>query len=321
MINLESDYEYVTGSIMGNIMNLQAEFSSMEWAKEDLETISKELVHTGKLFAAQQGLGGVSQIQDVSVNGTRVYINRKNRTGTLINSIKAEPNGNTVVFWNDANLGRGYYAGHIEYGFHDRGGNPIAARPFMRPAFQAVARASMGNISGTLYSFLQGNMIQNTTATFGTPLTSGGGKRAFYNQPTRGPNRGFYTVSGLRGRNAQSNWKGAISKLRDKGTVRDGGNRKGFIHTKDTLNKHGFTSFTTTRGKSKHLGSYSDTSSIKVGTGRSYSGNKNTNSAPKNSITQKYGRQSDYKTAKDFADEHFGGSLQAAKSTWRSMEK
>lgn len=226
VIHLESDYEYVSGEIMGNIMNLQAAFSTGEWATRDLQIISNELVNTAKWFAVQQGLGAVDQIQDYSINGTPVYINRKKRkrTGTLIRSIHAKPKGNTVVFWNDANLGRGYYAGHIEYGFHDRGGNPVAARPFMRPAFQAVARASRNELAKTLHSFLSGGLIRNVTARFATPET-GSYRRAFYSQPSRGPNSGFRTITGLKNQKVP----GAMSVMRERGTVRRDGNMKGFI--------------------------------------------------------------------------------------------
>jgi hypothetical protein len=235
LVELESDYEYVLGSVMGNVLNLQATFSSMDWAKSDLELISKELVNTAKLFAVQQGLGATSFVNDVSVNGTPVQIKRKQKnTGTLINSIHADVVGSTINFFNNANLGRGFYAGHIEYGFHDRAGNPVAARPFMRPAFQAVARASTGHVAGTLRNFLEQGLMFKNYAKFGTPLTSSGNLRAFYNQP-RGPIRGIgagtYTTQGLLNSrmNRQSFWKEGFKKgdfgvnksNRILGTVRD----------------------------------------------------------------------------------------------------
>lgn len=225
-VGLESDYEYVIGSVMGNVLNLQAAFSSMDWSKSDLELISKELVNTAKLFASQQGLGGISFVHDVSVNGNFVQITRKRGTGTLINSIHADIVGSTINFYNNANLGRGYYAGHIEYGFHDRAGNPVAARPFMRPAFHAVARASQGQIAGTLKSFLEGYLLSQSYAHFGTPRTTSGGLRAFYNQgrgPIRGAKSGTYTTQGLRNTklNAQSRWSGVNKSNRILGTVRD----------------------------------------------------------------------------------------------------
>lgn len=295
-ITLESDYEYVLRNTLGNILNLEANFSTMEWAKRDLEIISKELVTTAKYFAAQQGLGGVSQIKDYSINGTPVYINRKRSTGTLIRSIKAEPEGNTVVFWNDANLGRGYYAGHIEYGFHDRSGDPVPARPFMRPAFQAVARASRNDLSRTLESFLKGGLIQNVTAMFATPM-SGSYRRAFYNQPLRGPNvsnTGFRTVSGLKTQRVP----GAMSKMSEKGTIRRDGNQKGFIRTRDTT-RDGITSFTTRYGRD--LGKHSDTSGIRVADSKPTSASQTTapkttasKSTSENKLTAIYGKASDY---------------------------
>ena len=322
-ITLESDYEYVLGNALGNILNLEANFSTMEWAKRDLEVISKELVTTAKYFAVQQGLGGVSQIKDYSINGTPVYINRKRSTGTLIRSIKAEPEGNTVVFWNDANLGRGYYAGHIEYGFHDRSGDPVPARPFMRPAFQAVARSSRNELSRTLESFLKGGLIQNVTAKFATPM-SGSYRRAFYNQPLRGSNAsntGFKTVSGLKTQKVS----GSMSKMNDKGTIRRNGNQKGFIHTRDTTNREtGITSFTTRYGRD--LGKHSDTSGIKVVSSNSNYAPKTTTpkttvskSTSVNKLTVTYGKKSNYPTFINFADRH-GMSLRDAKKIWRQMD-
>ena len=259
LVELESDYEYVIGSVMGNVLNLQAEFSRMDWSKSDLELISKELVNTAKLFAAQQGLGGVSVVHDVSVNGNFVQIVRQGGTGTLINSIHADIVGSTINFYNNANLGRGYYAGHIEYGFHDRAGNPVAARPFMRPAFHAVARASQGQISGTLKRFLEGYLLSRSYATFGTPRTTTGALRAFYNQPRgpiRGAKSGTYTTQGLRNTrlNAQSRW-GAVNKSnRILGTVRDN-ERVGFIgkgNDRRVLSGNTRTASTIKDGSQKH---------------------------------------------------------------------
>ena len=320
LVTLESDYEYVLGNTIGNIMNLQADFSTEEWAQQDLQIISKELVNTAKWFALQQGLGGVTQIKEHSVNGTPVYINKKNGTGTLIRSIKAEPQGNTVVFWNDANLGRGYYAGHIEYGFHDRGGNPVAARPFMRPAFQAVARSSRNELAHTLQLFLQGGLVQNTTAKFATP-TSGGYRRAFYGQSLRNPSSGLRTASGLK----MQKVPGSMSRMSKEGTIRADGNRKGYIKTRSTLNDQKLSRFTVTYGSGKHLGNYADTSSIKVSSSNSV-GTKNSNSGVKSSNKisyNAYGKRSDYAHLRApirHIARKYGLSNQDAMKVWDNME-
>ena len=275
VITLESDYEYVIGSVMGNVLNLQAQFQNMEWAKSDLDLIAKELVNTAKLFAVQQGLGAASFVYDTSVNGNPVQIRQKRRnTGTLINSIHADVSGRTINFFNNANLGRGFYAGHIEYGFHDRGGNPVAARPFMRPAFQAVARASRGQIAGTLKDFLQNGLIFRNYASFGTPQRLSGDLRAFYNQP-RGPIRGIgagtYTTQGLRNSrlNRQSFWREGLTRgemgvnksNRIMGTVRDR-DKTGFIgrpNDRGFLNGNTQTRSTWKYGSSKWGNRYSRT--------------------------------------------------------------
>lgn len=352
VIKLESDYEYVVGAAMGNVLNLQANFASMDWTNSDLKLISKELVNTAKLFAVQQGLGAASFVYDTSINGTPVQIKQKRRnTGTLINSIHADVNGRTINFFNNANLGRGFYAGHIEYGFHDRGGNPVAARPFMRPAFQAVARASIGQLRGTLKAFLEERMLLSSFGLFGSPRTVSGDFRAFYNQP-RGPvsgrGSGTYTTQGLLnlrgGMNAQSHWSKLNALHREDG-------RMNFIGNK---NDRGFLNGNQVTRSTKQYANYGRNNKVSIAP-RDYTyGKMNTNIFGRSKISynpketqarlntrreeikqqkqqtkiQKekeyktqnpYGRKSDYKQFSDFADRH-GMSLREAKSIWNTLK-
>ena len=202
LVNIESDYEYVLGSVIGNVLNLEAQFSSGEWAQEELHIIAKELENTGKYFAEQQGLGMSTPVE--SINGTKFSIINYHRTGRLVNSIHATVENSKIHFYNNAQNSRGeYYAGHIEYGFHDRGGGFVPARPFMRPALYAVSESSKGRLTGAMKHFLQQglwNGIGYQSLTFGHKTTSGGAARVFYQQAYMGRNAGktgFYTRGGL----------------------------------------------------------------------------------------------------------------------------
>ena len=202
LVEIDSDYEYVLGSMIGNVLNLEAQFQAGEWTQEELHIIAKELENTGKYFAEQQGLGMSTPVE--SINGTKFSIINYHRTGKLINSIHATVENSKIHFYNNAQNSRGeYYAGHIEYGFHDRGGGFVPARPFMRPALYAVAESSKGRLTGAMKHFLQQglwNGIGYQSLTFGHKTTSGGATRVFYNQAYMGRNAGktgFYTRGGL----------------------------------------------------------------------------------------------------------------------------
>ena len=159
LINIETDYEYVLGQLQGNVMNLEAMFQSGLWTRHELQKICDELVESAHTFAAAQGLGGT----------------RLDKATTAVPT-----DDNTVDFRNDAidDYGR-FYAGHVEYGHHDRGGKFIPARPFMRPAMYAVADATMGNLGGTVSRYLEA-MWTVDAVNFGHMITSSGHKREFY---------------------------------------------------------------------------------------------------------------------------------------------
>lgn len=161
LIDIETDYEYVLGQVTGNVMNLEAMFQSGAWTRYELEKICSELVEAAHTFAAAQGLGG-----------TRLDL-----------ATTAEPtDSNTVDFRNDAiDDYQRFYAGHIEYGHHDRGGGFVPARPFMRPAMYAVADATMGNLTGTVTRYLEA-MWTVDSINFGHMVTSSNNSRAFYSR-------------------------------------------------------------------------------------------------------------------------------------------
>jgi len=284
LVCIDSDYEYVLGTAMGNVLNLQADFSSLDWATNDIRLIAKELENTARLFATKQGLG--TQVVESSINGNQVLINKKGRTGNLLNSIHANvierSQEKYIDFYNNAQNDRGqFYAGHIEYGFKMRDGRPYPARPFMRPALHAVAEASRGNLQGALYHFLQQNLI-NLSATqlsFGSPIRPSGGTRAFYNQSITGrgaPKSGFYTTKGLvNGKmNAQRHWQG-ISGMNNKGHyshsfIGKGNNRVFGQGNKNTYSTQKYRDNTKTSGN-KGLKSYSNTKKEYLTSGKSAS--------------------------------------------------
>ena len=214
-LSIESDYEYVLGDAIGNVLNLEVAFQSMEWADDELKIIAKELENTAKVFAERQGLGMSYAVE--SINGTKFSILNYKKTGNLINSIHAIPEGNGKInFFNNAKNSRNqFYAGHIEYGYHSRAGRFIPARPFMRPALRAVAEASKGSLSGVLKNFMERSLATSMASSY-KRVAFGMGDRAFFNQQKIF--QGNYTASGLYNRNSQGRWGGALSKINTKGS-------------------------------------------------------------------------------------------------------
>ena len=163
LIDIDLNFEYKPGvsfydaveEFQETILDYKLFFESMDWTKEELDYIAKQLVETGKIFAMNQGFGrgGTSLLhfsKNVNKFGTTTGTNvdtiiGAGATGNLLRSIKAQVHGTSIDFFNDATNSRGQaYAGHLEYGFHARDGKFIPARPFMRPAMHAVAAGSRG---------------------------------------------------------------------------------------------------------------------------------------------------------------------------------
>lgn len=202
-VEFVSDYEYITKQLIGNVLNLQGNFGGMNWTREELYIIAKELENTGKLFAEKQGLV---------------------KTGNLVSSTHATVENQTKInFFNNARNPYGhFYAGHIEYGYHSRKGNFIPARPFMRPALYAVAEASRGMLQGALGRYLSqivngvpGASSSLNTLTFGRAQSSMGYTRVFYRQQTLGrgasSKAGHYTSKGLS--DSSRNKQGGFGKI------------------------------------------------------------------------------------------------------------
>lgn len=148
--------EQLTEALKEELLMYQMSFQQGDWLDSEIQHICDELIQTGQMFAKNQGFGEGLSIG--TRNSGRKYIKR---TGALLGGFRANPitakgGGRAIDFRNVAQNERGeYYAGHLEYGFHDRGGNFIPARPFMRPAMYAVAEGSKGNFNNILKGMLQ----------------------------------------------------------------------------------------------------------------------------------------------------------------------
>lgn len=238
LVTITSDYEYVLDYMRANLLKFQADFSGGGWTRQELDIISHELENTAKFFAEEQGLNNTS-IPEVSVNGTNIEI-QTGITGNLYNSIKSRIHGESVILSANAKNSRNqYYAGHIEYGFHDRGGNFVEARPFLRPALYAVSESSKGRIIYTMRELLQslwvegGYMGYSNITSFGRLRRPSGGLRTFYNQPRYGSKSGHHTTSFFR--------KGSLNSKGDnfRKQLRKGRIRKGFSEDRyDRQRKH-----------------------------------------------------------------------------------
>lgn len=175
-VEVNTEFAY-TGSVYDSLAELQQNileyemyFQSMDWTKDELENISHQLVETGRIFAENQGFSPNSNFIEANWTSGELkkmgdehglfhpnqYSKGRGPTGRLYHGIKSEIQGNKIRFYNDARNDRGQpYAGHMEYGFRDRGNNLIPARPFMRPALYAVAEGSKGNFRSIMKGLLE----------------------------------------------------------------------------------------------------------------------------------------------------------------------
>lgn len=150
------------------------------------------------------------QIADMAVEVARDFIlsNGTYRTGELYRSVKWRPVDNGIELYADARDGAGRaYAGHIEYGFVDRGGMPQGPWPFLRPAMRIAAEASTGdlaNIAATniLYGIgSDSGFLSFGRANLSRVIANAGGMAHVQNQVHRGfgsSNR-HGTIAGGRG--------------------------------------------------------------------------------------------------------------------------
>ncbi len=252
-IQITSEYGYnfeeVQERLINNVVHMKAMFQTADFMRDELELIGNEFVNTARRIAEQQGLGqgGSSSLlykgRAVSlVTYGPKHVTTKSssgNTGNLINHINYKiSSNNNIYFYNDAQNPRGqYYAGHIEYGFHDRGGNMVPARPFMRPALYAVAEASRGHINSALKNFLE-QMWAMESLQFGYPVTPKDNYRKFYQNFDNRLSKGYgkYTSSKLP--------KGRLKEL---------------------SSKEGRGKFTVDRTKNREKGSYSQKLSERMG--------------------------------------------------------
>lgn len=333
-IQITSEYGYRPDELVTRFqelaLNTQVLFESTDFMTSELELIGQEFVTTAKKFAIEQGLGGggtsllawgsspKNKFGTVTgppqLNG---IVPAKGPTGNLVKSIKYEiTNNRNISFYNDAQNSREqYYAGHIEYGFHDRGGNMIPARPFMRPALYAVADASRGRIIGTMKRYLEA-MWAMESLQFGYPVTPKGNYRAFYEKHDSPKDKGFgrYTSSKLP--------QGRLQQLRSRE-----GREKFTVDRKGSEKYRGYTQRLSSKMGSKkgwykdsegHEKSKRDTRWIKPSNERNFVKSSSRTSTSTKPISP-YGSKGDYQNFKHFADTHFNGSLREAKGHWKKM--
>ena len=142
ILDLNIDYEYrghqkeswqeVVNDIELSLTHARRNLSDM---KTDFELIKENMEMLAKEFLVQNG-------------------NVRNKI--LLNSIEAKIIGNQIKLIAPARdpKTKHPYAGHIEYGFTDRGGSPRGPWPFLRPAVRLAAKASTGLLAdGFIQSF------------------------------------------------------------------------------------------------------------------------------------------------------------------------
>lgn len=339
-IEITSEYGYrfneLQNIMQANLLSMEAMFQTADFMSSELDLIGQEFVNTAKKFAQQQGLGGGTSLLawgsspknkfgtttgPKSLNGT---VAGRGPTGNLISSIHYSLQNNNITFYNDARNSRGqFYAGHIEYGFHDRGGNMVPARPFMRPALYAVADASKGRIVGTLKRYLE-QMWAMESLQFGYPITPHGNYRAFYklHETPWAKGYGSYTASRLpQGRLSQMRTREGRMKF----TVdRTQANKKGTYSQRVSSRMGSKAGWYKVNGQSRSKGEtrWTHTADKSTSTKSSYKGVSKQSSVKPKVSSNPYGKQSDYSGYKHFVDTHFKGEMRnpSARSAWKGMK-
>ena len=159
-LTISSDYNYTPADVTNefqsyvNDLNFRLEGASdLSSLKTDFNMIAQRLEETAKDF--------------VRSNGTV-------KTGKLLNSIRAQVQGNSISL----GVPGVHYAGHIEWGFTGRDGMPHGPWPYLRPAMHLVAADSTGQLGEALCSQILG---ESGTVVFGRHKMSGvsGSSREF----------------------------------------------------------------------------------------------------------------------------------------------
>lgn len=198
-VRITSDYEYVLGELEGNLLKFQLDFSQGGWAKEEVKIIAHELENTAKYFAEEQGLAPGMPGSRSLWEEDEFHVN----SGTLYNSIKGLPDGYNAKLIASAKNSRGqYYAGHIEYGFHNRADEFVPGRPFLRPAMYAVSEATKGHVRSVMKNLIEsmwqpGGYQGYHYLTFDRLITNTGRYRSMMRQPLSGKESGLKTRRSL----------------------------------------------------------------------------------------------------------------------------
>ena len=203
---IETDIPEKLGQLEENILNFETNFQTGEFLKSELEMIARNLESTAVYFGEQHGL-----------KGSRLLLIGEN-------NLKATVRKNTIEFVNRSqdDYGR-YYAGFVEYG-HYSGETLIEARPFMRPALYAVAKASTGQIGQVLADLLTTAFVPNSTGYQGVHQLNFGHKlktQYFNSLPNNQVRTGLENTKLMQYGDIKKSrtWQNPIEKKRDK----DGG--------------------------------------------------------------------------------------------------
>lgn len=230
LVTITSDYEHVITTAYTNLLKFQLDFSQGGWAKEEIKIISHELKNTAKYFAEEQGLAPGMPGSKKMWEEDEFHVN----SGTLYNSIDSKVDGFDVKLTANAQNSRGqYYAGHIEYGFHDRGDNLVPARPFLRPALYAVSEATKGHL---------GNVMKNLINSMWQPGGYQGYQNITFNRLIPNRNKGWSLLnqplngkkSGLMVRNRLSQLR--TDRVNNRTKFRDGASNKAFTWDRQNIN-------------------------------------------------------------------------------------
>lgn len=155
ILELELSYEYQghpekEWESVANLMeiNLVHATQDLSYMATDFELIKDNMVQLARSFILQ--------------NGTY-------DTGELYRSVRGVINGQQISLTAPARDNRGHlYAGHIEFGFTDRGGMPHGPWPFLRPAVHLAAMDSRGMLADEMAMMLAGGPSYSMHSSMGS---------------------------------------------------------------------------------------------------------------------------------------------------------
>lgn len=153
-IRLENTYEYRNKRYndfneISDILNFNLN------TVRDLRSYDKDVEATLK-YAKEIAQQFVDSMHPTNPGGR--YQTTRNLRGSISYDMSTTNGGNGGRLFANAKDYRGRpYAGHIEYGYTDRGGNPRGPWPFLRPAMRLAASATRYDFARTMEDLMFGN--------------------------------------------------------------------------------------------------------------------------------------------------------------------